>query len=82
MKCDSRAHSWPIALQALALVTSSRLGLRQIMWYFKVQFDWMSDLTNYQIGHFSQIDQLKNTHCHSNLWPLIKNTCNVVKKPI
>jgi hypothetical protein len=40
----------------------------------------MFDLTNYQIGHFSQIDQLKDTHCHSNPWPLVKNTCLLVKK--
>ncbi len=40
----------------------------------------MFDLTNCQIGHFSQIDQSKNTHCHSSPWPLIKNTCILVKR--
>ncbi len=32
IKCDSWAHSWPTHLQALALVTSPRLGLRHVFW--------------------------------------------------
>ncbi len=28
MRCDSRAPSWPVTLQALALVMNPRLGLR------------------------------------------------------
>ncbi len=40
----------------------------------------MFNLTNCQIGHLSQIDQSKNTHCHSSPWPLVKNTCPLIKK--
>ncbi len=34
MKYDSRAHSWTAPLQALALVTSPRLGLRHLLFWF------------------------------------------------
>jgi hypothetical protein len=33
MKYDSRAHFWPAPLQALTLVTSSRLRLRHLWWH-------------------------------------------------
>jgi hypothetical protein len=40
----------------------------------------MFDLINSQIDHSSQIDYSKDNHCHSSPWPLVKNTCVVVKK--
>jgi len=40
----------------------------------------MSNLTNYQISHCNQIDYSKNIHYHLNPWPLVKNTCLLVKE--
>ncbi len=40
----------------------------------------MFDLINSQIDHSSQIDYSKDNNCHSSPWPLVKNTCVVVKK--
>jgi hypothetical protein len=42
MKCDYQAWSWPTPLQALALVVSPRLGLRQSVNYLHFLFHYMN----------------------------------------
>ncbi len=54
MKCDSQAHSWPTPLQALALVTSPRLGLQQFFLAIvkKIRLiSWWKNMTKWSSYH-------------------------------
>jgi len=74
MKCDSWAHSWPAPLQAFALVTSPRLGLRQLsskqessFFFFEINillFTLFSTLNTYFFANFGVFS-----------WTLLHRSC-------